>query len=428
MKVVRVVLISPPSPFRDKPDPSGMPLGLVVLSSMIQDFAEVTIIDGYSKAQAVDDVVSEALRINPDIAGISIPFTFLEKTALKIAGELKKNNSRILTIAGGFQASRNYEKILRDGNFDFVILNDGEIPFRVLVSLVLRGRLNLAYEKSIAGIALFKDGKILFEKPEQFDYPGVIQPDYDLLPDFEYESIRIETSRGCGFNCPYCATTGYWGNTHRPIDPVSVLTVLAEQCYKGKRKFSVADDNFNFNKQHARKICEVITRLDIYPQLGVSCRPELLITEDLEIYRRAGINSIFLGLESGSPEILKQLKRAHDPDKTREIIEFAMSLGIDIHASFMIGLPGETRDDIKKTLEYADSLSTSNIGFHIFHPLPGSEFGDNMEKYGITIENPEFEGLGAIGSVAPIRTRNLSSMEISDFYDRAIEMVRRKRT
>jgi len=428
MKVVRVVLISPPSPFRDKPDPSGMPLGLVVLGSWILGArADVAIIDGYSKAQGVDEVVAEALGLNPDIVGISIPFTFLERTALKIAGEIKKHDPKILIVAGGFQASRNYEKILREGNFDFVILNDGEEPFRGLVSLVLQGRLNVVYEKSIAGIASFKDGKILFEKPEQIDHLGLIRPDYDLLPDFEYESIRIETSRGCGFNCPYCATTGYWGRKHRPIDPATVLTVLAEQCYKGKNKFSVADDNFNFNKQHARRICEQITRLDIDPQIGVSCRPELLTREDLEIYRRAGINSIFLGLESGSPEILKQLKRAHDLDMTREMIEFAMSIGIDIHTSFMIGLPGETRDDIKKTLEYADSLPTSNIGFHIFHPLPGSEFGDNMEKYGMTIENPEFEGLGAIGSVAPIRTGNLSSMEISDFYDRAIEMIRRKK-
>src|SRR3990172_5805629 len=157
MKVVRVVLISPPSPFRDKPDPSGMPLGLVVLGSMIKDFAEVTIIDGYSKADSVDDVVAEALGLNPDIVGISIPFTFLEKTALNIAGEIKKHDPKILTVAGGFQASRNYEKILSDGNFDFVILNDGEEPFRGLVSLVSQDRLNVVYEKSIAGIASFKD-------------------------------------------------------------------------------------------------------------------------------------------------------------------------------------------------------------------------------------------------------------------------------
>jgi radical SAM superfamily enzyme len=105
----------------------------------------------------------------------------------------------------------------------------------------------------------------------------------------------------------------------------------------------------------------------------------------------------------------------------REIVRIAENLGIKVHASFMIGLPEEKPEDVECTLEYAKSLPASSLGFHIFHPLPGSEYWKNPRRYGIEfVEQPEAPGmLGDIDGAAPIRTKYLTQMQILDYFYRA---------
>jgi radical SAM superfamily enzyme YgiQ (UPF0313 family) len=127
------------------------------------------------------------------------------------------------------------------------------------------------------------------------------------------------------------------------------------------------------------------------------------------------MTGLFLGLESGSPAILKKINRNHNLDKTRDLVILAQNLGVEVHASFIIGLPDETGDDIQMTIEYAVNLPSSSLGFHIFHPLPGSEYGDHPEKFGIEII-ADSEGVGEIDAVAPIKTKHLNPMRILDYY------------
>jgi len=405
-----------------------MPLGLVMLASQLKNHPEIKIIDSYSSAQTIPGTLNEISEFDPDFISISIPFTFIENSAVEIARNLKSENPDLPVIAGSIQASLNYKNLLSSGHFDGVVIGEGEETFREIAVLFSDGGWDNVIANQPDGLAVLdKKNIVLPERKLLTDLDLLAEPDYSLLPDIKYEALRIETSRGCGFNCPYCATSQYWGHC-REFSLSRVVNVIAKWLSRGHKRFSIADDTFNLNSKRARQLCELITsEISGDIELGVSCRPELLSRDDLKIYRDADINSIFLGLESGSPEILKSIRRAHDLDVTRELISYAISLGIDIHTSFMIGLPNETRDDIGKTLTYAESLPTSNIGFHIFHPLPGTEFGDNMSKYEIEFENVNADGLGAIGSVAPVRTKHLSSLEISDLYDRAIAIVREKK-
>jgi radical SAM superfamily enzyme YgiQ (UPF0313 family) len=144
-------------------------------------------------------------------------------------------------------------------------------------------------------------------------------------------------------------------------------------------------------------------------------RPELLSEDDLILYVKSGLTGLFLGLESGSPKILEKINRGHDPDRIRNLISLAGNLGVQVHASFMIGLPDETPVDIEETIEYARNLPASSLGFHIFHPLPGSEYGDNPAKYGIEITGDN-DTVGEIDAVAPVCTSHLSQNQILDYY------------
>jgi radical SAM superfamily enzyme YgiQ (UPF0313 family) len=99
-------------------------------------------------------------------------------------------------------------------------------------------------------------------------------------------------------------------------------------------------------------------------------------------------------------------------------VEYAESLGIESHASFMIGLPDESDEDLDLTIEYAKKLPSRTLGFHIFHPLPGSEYGNCPSRYGLEFDRSfgDLRNLGAIDSVAPVKTKHLTPMRILDYY------------
>ncbi|HDS30997.1 MAG TPA: radical SAM protein [Firmicutes bacterium] len=417
-----LTLIIPPSPIRDFPDRAGLPLGSVMLASMVREFADVTIIDSYSKAFTPDKTVELAISANPDLVGISVPFSFSLEPAVEIAQKIRRENENVPIVMGGLEASLSCDELLKSGVADFVSKGESEFSFSELAKKILESGIDEAKNSPLDGIAFIDSGSVWHIANRDLipDLDILPFPAYDFLPGFpdEYDA-RMECSRGCGFRCPFCASCGYWGNVFRGksigriVDEISLLV-----NGWGIRQISFADDTFNRDKNRAREIASAIEKSKLRINFGASCNPSILDKADLEIFAQSGMNSMFLGLESGSKRVLKSINKSHKPDRIIPLVETAESLGIKVHASFMIGLPDETAEDIEKTLNFAEKLPASSLGFHIFHPLRGSEYGENPSKYGIEFVET-IEKVGAIDTVAPIRTKHLSPMEILDYYYRA---------
>jgi anaerobic magnesium-protoporphyrin IX monomethyl ester cyclase len=428
--MVRLVLIAPPSPLRDTPDPNGMPLGLISLGTVLKALCDVKIVDGYSLGMNVEQVCEAALNQNPDLIGIGIPFSFSETPALAIAGILKKSRPNVPVILGGVQATFGFNKVILDPSIDAVVVGEAERTAVDLMKIFLRSGWRAVQNDPPAGVSVLLGPGTATEvesRPLIDNLDSLPQPDYGLLPGFpgQYEA-RVMTSRGCTFNCPYCVSCTFWRNRFRAHSPERVVREVRDlKDIWSVRRLSFADDTFNLDPVRARRIAVMMIEHGLNIRWGASCRPELLNRDDLRVYAKAGMNALFLGLESASPEVLTAINRKHDPEETLRIVEFAENLGINVHSSFMIGLPTERAEDVETTLAYAEKLPASSLGFHIFHPLPGSDYAKRPKKYGIEfVESGDGGdgtkgGVGDIDGYAPIRTEHLSQMEILDYYYRA---------
>jgi radical SAM superfamily enzyme YgiQ (UPF0313 family) len=404
-----------------------------MLASVVRDMADVSIIDSYSRALGIDETVSEALAQYPDIVGISLPFSFSLFPAVSIARSLKSQSPDTTIILGGIGASVKPDRLLESGVTDFVALGEAELTLPELIKLLSDNGIGFAKQNLPEGILTrLADSSIVGDPRKPIDnLDSLPSPSFDLLPGFPGNySARIITSRGCPYRCPYCASAGYWGGAYRPHSPARVVHEIHRlKDTWGVNRISLADDTFNIDRERSHTIAELLIHAALGVEWGASFRPELLTIDDLKLFARSGLTGIFLGLESGSPRVLKSIRRSHDLEQTRLLIDHARQLGIAVHASFMIGLPDETREDIEMTLEYARGLSASSLGFHIFHPLPGSDFGDNPGEYGISLQTPDNieERIGAIDTYAPISTRHLSALQIMDYYWTARAIAERLR-
>lgn len=426
-----IVLIAPPDPDRQSHDPDAIPLGICSLASMIRDKMEVSIIDSYSRCLSITDTVKLALERQPDIVGISLPFSFSIKSGLEIARGIRHSMPSLPVIFGGMQAGFHYDRILRSNVSDLVVIGEAELTFAELIEKFLAGGINGLRSHPPDGV---KSGESTSQKYVQRPLISELDllpfPSFDLLDGFPSSyGVRLLTSRGCAFACPYCSTSALWGNSFRAQSPEKVLMDIKHlNDTWGIKRLSFADDTFNQDPARAREIAQKLIDSSIIINWGANMRIELLDESDLILFSKAGMNSLFIGLESGSERILKSIKRWHNQEKTHQLIKISRELGIDVHVSFMIGLPDETREDIEATISYAMDIPASSVGFHIFHPLPGSEYGNNPQKYGLQWE-PGFEPdtrLGAIDIYAPISTRHLSSLEIIELYDKAKAIARSK--
>ena len=393
-----------------------------MLASMVRDRAVVEIIDAYSHALTIEETVKNTLDSNPDLVGIGLPFSFSEKPGRSIALGLKKSRPDLPIIMGGIQATFRADVLLEEGVCDAVAPGESELTFSDFIDRFTDGGIEAVREQPPEGLMIIgSDGHPCGgRRPFIEDLDSLPFPSLDLLPGFpDHYEARLEGARGCRFKCPFCASCSYWGGRFRGKSPGRILDEIRILRDKwGIGRVSFADDTFNQDRERAREIAKHIADSDLGVEWGASCNPSLLDEDDLKIFARSGMTGLFLGVESGSKRVLKSIRQGHDLKKVMKLVEFAEGLGISVHASFMIGLPDETSADIELTIEYARELPASSLGFHIFHPLPGSEFGENPDNFGIQFVEPVME-TGAIDSVAPIRTKHLGPMEILDYYYRA---------
>jgi len=406
-----------------------------MLATMVRDLADVRIVDAFSLALSLDETVSKALEHSPDIVGISVPFSFSGPGALAIAERLKSARPDVKVMVGGVGATSRPGRFLNHPVIDALAFGEAEHTLVETVKRVLTGGWNAVVSDPPAGLGVVAGpGAVLETEPrpliERLD--TLPMPAFDLLPGFpDRYGPRLITSRGCTYRCPYCASAPYSGRRFRAHSPRRVLNeVLALKRRWGISRLSFSDDTFNLDRRRARDIAGLFIETKLGIKWGSMCRPELLTEDDLRLYVKAGMSGLFMGLESGSPRVLEGIDRLHDLDKTRDLVRLAENLGVEVHTSFMIGLPDEREEDIKLTLEYAGSLPARTLGFHIFHPLPGSEYGESPAEYGIEFEiaDEEMQRLGDIDGVAPIRTKYLSSMQILDYYHRARGIADSRRT
>lgn len=352
-----------------------IPLGIAYIASYLEK-------NGYSQIEVVDYNVEPKRQLpKAEIIGITAT-TPLIKSAWEIAKVAKKNGA--ITIIGGPHVSALPEESIRLPQVDFVCVGEGEQTMLDLVNAIKSKKGDFS---GIPGLVYKKGKRIIVNKPRTFlkDLDSLPFPAYHLfkLPLYtstqplistRKPSVGILTSRGCPYGCNFC----YKGTFGRIWRPRSVENVLKEWEFLVRelkiKEIALMDDGFNIDIDRALAICREIKKrgLVIPWRAHNGIRADHAPKKLLKAMKEAGCYLIAFGVESGCQDVLNKIGKNIELPQIVQTFKFCRSLGILSMAFFMVGNPGETKEEIEKTIDFSVTLDSDIAQFSIATPFPGT--------------------------------------------------------
>jgi len=321
-----------------------------------------------------------------DLLVFATSFMFVDED-LQCVREFKRRSPSLKTVAFGPHPTFLPEHALAGGGIDIVVRFDPEWIMKELVSAMTEKR----DWRDIKGIGFRENGGYrinpLHDQTEDLD--DLPFPDRSLLsPDARYFMPIVErtpfatllTSRGCPFLCTFCAAPAFEGRKARVRSAGNVLEELEIIKYMGFKEVYFRDENFTFFKERNRVLFNRMIENRIGLKWVSNAHIHTLDEEDIPLMRESGCHYLKIGIESGSPRILKNIRKNLDLDRARHVFKLLKKAGINTHANFMIGLPGETEEDFRATMGIAKDLSPATVTFGICTPYPGSELFEEIRE------------------------------------------------
>jgi len=207
---------------------------------------------------------------------------------------------------------------------------------------------------------------------------------YDI-PFLYHPYLSFYTSRGCPALCTFCL----WPQTMcshrwrtRGSESVVTEVIRARELFPEVKEIFFDDDTFTIGKSRVLELCQRLKPL----KLTWSCNARVTTDfETLKAMREAGCRLLIVGFESGDPTILKNIKKGATVEQARAFMKHCKGLGFKVHGDFQMGLPGETRETIEKTIRFAMKLDPETIQVSMSHPYPGTEFYQYLQDQGYFI-------------------------------------------
>jgi anaerobic magnesium-protoporphyrin IX monomethyl ester cyclase len=416
------------------------PLGLAYIAAVLEQngYKEIRIID-----MPVEGITEERLKailteMKPDIIGVTATTPTITYSR-KVSQLCKETLPDSILVMGGPHSTAVPEDVLTDKNVDIVVRGEGEYTMLELVQTVeKKGSL-----KNVLGISYKEKGKIinnpqrpLIENLDELPFPA-----RHLLPidKYYYVDVRkkpmttIFTSRGCPGLCIYCSARQTFGKAFRTRSPKNIVDEieLLVKTY-GIRELHILDDTFTLHRQRAMDICDEIIRrkLDIIWCCPNGVRVNTVDDELLRKMKQSGCYSLAFGFESGSQKVLNAVMKGITLDQSRNAIKLAKKAGIETWGFFMMGLPEDTEETIRQTIDFAKELDPDIAKFHITVPFPGTELYQKWEREGI-IKSSDWDRYGIHASdivsfpgIPAERLKELHKTAYREFYMRPRYMLR----
>jgi hopanoid biosynthesis associated radical SAM protein HpnJ len=344
---------------------------------------------------------------------------------IRLAQAIKDVNPKIKIAFVGPHVTVLPEKSLRDcPAIDFVCRKE----FDYSVTDFAKGK----PLEEILGISFLKDGAIVHtaDAPQVQDLDAmphatdVYERDLDIkrytVPFLLYPFVSLYTTRGCPAQCTFCL----WPQTlsghpwrKRSTDDVAAEMAKAKAKWPWVREFFFDDDTFNIQKARTIELCAKLKPLG----LTWSCTSRVTTDyETLKAMKEAGCRLLIVGYESGDQQILKNIKKGATIERARQFTKDCHKLGLVIHGDFILGLPGETRQTIQNSIDFAKELDVETIQVSVAHAYPGTELYDYAVKNGFIVGEAKMVDEGG-HQMAHIQYPGLPADEIMEsvhrFYD-----------
>lgn len=357
-----------------------------------------------------------------DIVGITATTPIFHK-AVHLAKLLKENKCNAKILIGGVHFNIFKKEVFCDC-FDYGFFGESEYTFEQFLEIVENGGNNF---DSMKGFVYRKNGQIVETEPAEpikdldaLDFPAMhlLKLDrYAVTFARKYKPkkvLSILPSRGCPFKCAFCCEP-LLNNRFRYRSPENVVAEIEKWNKElGISHFWLSDTTLTLNRNRVEGICHEILKRNLKITFEGSTRANLVDKSLLQLMKSAGLIRISYGLESGDPEILKIIRKEIDPEDVAKAVELSDRLGIETFVSAMIGLPGETKASVERTINFIKDMPQilyTTLG--IANPYPGSEMYDwSLEgKYGFHLVEKDYSKYSRYG-FSPVRVNDLSQEEL----------------
>lgn len=385
---MRVMLINPTTKFNAQS--VSLPLGLISIATYLKSLGHNVILLDRSVNKI--DVAKEIESFKPDVAGVSVIGHKSLPDAVKVSGILRKN--RIPIAWGGPLAFCISETILDHGYADYVFTGEGELAWADFLD-ALEGKTDLS---SVDGITYIENGGYHFNKQHELaDLSLLPEMDFSFVNPSDYfqktfdckKMLHICSSKGCPNHCIFCYNKDFNLSCYRkrPLEQVmSEIRYLVENY--GMDGVYFTDELWANSREEMAEYCNAFKKSGLNFHWGCQTTAGRFTKEDYKLMYDSGCRWIFFGIESGSPSLLKKMGKNIEFDKVESTIKHCTDAGINSIAAFIVGLPGETEEDLIATTNFANRIKSSYYSVNFFYPVPKSALYNKLADEGV-FKSPE---------------------------------------
>lgn len=372
------------------------PLGTIYAAAVMREAGyEVSLFDT-ALIDTPEKIISILLQQNPDYLVIyddgfnyltKMCLTNMREAAFRMAEIAKRKGIKV--IASSSDAADHFEKYI-DHGVDFVVIGEGEITLKELIGKLDKGESDF---EEIDGLAFKEDGKIIRTGARQIvkELDTIPMPAWDLIdiPSYRniwmeshgYFSLNIATTRGCPFKCNWCAKPIY-GNRYNSRSPKKVADEIEFLIDNYQvHHFWMCDDIFGLKPGWVQEFRDVVKSKNLKFKYKIQSRVDLLLQEDtISALAESGAETVWVGAESGSQKILDAMDKGTTVDQIYKATNILKKHNIRPAFFLQFGYLGETKADIKSTINMLLDLMPDEIGISVSYPLPGTKFYDKVKE------------------------------------------------
>ena len=387
------------------------PIGLAFVAANLEKHGyKVDLLDNYLINKNAEELKNYIKTLNPEIVGVSCSSNTY-KRAVETAKAVKEALPNCKLVTGGPHPSVMPESMLQHPEVDYVVMGEGERAMVELAEHITSGKKDADLAK-IPGIAYKSNGKVVRNPPKFIeDMDEIPYPARHLLPMDRYSREApflsnkpvdvMNVMRGCPFNCNWCNVKEIWGAKSRSFSPKRVADEMEHiNSTYGTRGVYFVGDNFTLNKKRAIEICNEIKSRNLDIVWACDTGVDLVSREVLKAMKSAGCQTIWFGVESGAPKILKIINRGITVEQAERAFKLCKEEKIETGISLMLGIPGETREDMETTFKFARKLDPDWHQFNVFIAYPGCKlykqilengWYDRIEDFLAYVKTDEFD-------------------------------------
>jgi len=408
------------------------PKWLAYATGVLEETFEVRLVDAPARKLNKEDVIKDVKKFKPNLIVVDSNFSSLSND-INVTKSLKEHTGAT-TVLVGPPASQFLEQILKNGGVDVVAKFEYDFTLREIAEAIEKGN----GFKEIKGISYKENGKIVhnpnreFTTSEDLDNMPFVSKVYKkhlnirdyFLSQSLYPEVQIFAGRGCPHRCTFCSwPVTLMGRKYRARSAENIADEfewIKENLPEVKEIF-IEDDTFTINKKLVRQFCEEIKKRKIDITWSCNARADLDY-ETMKKMKETGCRLLIVGYESGSDEILKNIKKGITTEQMKNFTEEAKRAGLMIHGDFIIGLPGETKETADKTLKFIKELKPNILQVAIASPIPGTEFYDYVKENGFLLVDDLEESLDSWGAQKCIISYpHFTKEDIENYVDRALK-------